>query len=329
VAYPVKSIPNTGTIVAFFQDTVRRMAYTAATNDLGKTWNSKKDVAPYKLDSIYVGFGDPAFVFSNLSIVDNNTAWGKIAEDELILYNNPTPIVPEKPDLDLSITADKDGLPLWNYVKFTLTIKNRGISKATGIKANWLPPYKRVDNGGEPFANVGAYASKGNYNWWTGDWTINELAAGESATVTFHLFVVKNNQNVTQTAQIMACNELDLDSSPNNMMDNTPKEDDEARFTSVRPVDLTEPVPTKDPSVLALKISPNPAKEKAFLVINDKTNAAWSIEVVNSLGQVVFSKNEQQNGLLELNTEGYKNGLYLVHFTNGTEKRVEKLMVQH
>jgi hypothetical protein len=53
------------------------------------------------------------------------------------------------------------------------------------------------------------------------------------------------------------------------------------------------------------------------------------VEVVNSLGQVVFSKNEQYNGLLELNTQDFKNGLYLVHLTNGTEKRVEKLMVQH
>jgi hypothetical protein len=329
VAYPVKGIPNTSTMVAFFQDTIRKMAYTAATNDLGKTWNSKKDVAPYTLDPIYVGFGDPPFVFSNLSIVDNHTAWGKIGINSLFLYDNAAPIVPEKPDLDLTITADKDGLPLWNYVKFTLTIKNRGISKATGIKANWLPPYKRVDNGGEPFANVGAYSSKGNYNWWTGDWNISELGAGESATATFHLFVVKNNQNVTQTAQITACNELDLDSSPNNMVGNMPKEDDEASFTSLRPAGLTEPVPSRDPSVSALKISPNPAKDKAFLAINDKTNAAWSVEVVNSLGQVVFSKNEQYNGLLELNTQDFKNGLYLVYFTNGIEKRVEKLMVQH
>jgi hypothetical protein len=329
VAYPVKGIPNTQTMVSIFQDTIRRMAYTAATNDLGKTWHSKKDIAPYTLDSIYVGFGDPPFVFSNLSIVDNNTAWAKIAKNELLLFNSTTPLVSEKPDLDLTITADNDGLPLWNYVKFTLTIKNRGISKATGIKANWLPPYKRVDNGGEPFANVGAYSSKGNYNWWSGDWDISELAAGESATATFHLFVVKNNQNVTQTAQITACNELDLDSSPNNMVGNTAKEDDETSFTSLRPVALVEPAPKGDPSVSALKISPNPAKDKAFLAINDKTNAAWTIEVVNNLGQVVFSKSEQQNGLLELNTQDFKNGLYLVHLTNGTEKRVEKLMVQH
>jgi hypothetical protein len=326
----MSSLPNTSNIVNIFTDTTRRILFSAATNDFGKTWHSKKDLAPYRPDSIYLaGFGIPPFAWTNLDIVDNNTAWAKLSRTELYRYDNATPLIAEKPDLDLIITADNDGLPLWNYVKFTLTIKNRGISKATGIKANWLPPYKRVDNGGEPFANVGAYSSKGNYNWWSGDWDISELAAGESATATFHLFVVKNNQNVTQTAQITACNELDLDSSPNNMVGNTAKEDDETSFTSLRPVALVEPAPKGDPSVSALKISPNPAKDKAFLAINDKTNAAWTIEVVNNLGQVVFSKSEQQNGLLELNTQDFKNGLYLVHLTNGTEKRVEKLMVQH
>ncbi len=326
---PFNYLPNTQNIIGIFEDIPRRMLFSAATNDFGKTWHSKKDLAPYRPDSIYVKFGIPAFGWTNLDIVDNTTAWAKFSRTELYRYESTTPIIPEKPDLELSIAADKDGLPLWNYVKFTLTIKNRGIFKATGIKANWLPPYKRTDNGGEPFANVGAYSSKGNYNWWSGDWNISELAAGESATATFHLFVVKNNQNVTQTAQITACNETDLDSSPNNMSGNAPKEDDETGFTSVRAATFSEPLPNSTPSVSAIKISPNPAKEKAFLAINDKTNAAWFVEVVNSLGQVVFSKKEQYNGLLELNTEGYQNGLYLVHLTNGREKRIEKLTVQH
>ena len=322
-------VPKTQNVVGIFEDVQRRILFSAATNDFGKTWHSKKDLAPYRLDSIYVKFGYPAFGWSNLDIVDNNTAWAKLSRTELYRYDNATPLIPEKPDLELTITADNDGLPLWNYVKFTLTIKNRGISKATGIKANWLPPYKRTDNGGEAFANVGAYSSKGTYNWWTGDWNISELAAGESATANFHLFVVKNGANVTQTAQITACNESDLDSSPNNMAANKPNEDDETSFTSLRAANLGEPIPNTTPSVLLLKISPNPAKEKAFIAINDKNETIWTIEVVNSFGQVVFSKTDQQNGLLELNTEGYKNGLYLVHFTNGIEKRVEKLMVQH
>lgn len=328
-AWPVDNVPGTNTFVALFQDTVRRMLYSASTNDLGKTWNSRKDIVPYTLDSQFVVFGSPPIVFSNMDIISNNAAWGRFTQNDVYRYDNATPIVPEKPDLDLTITADNNGLPLWNYVKFTLTMKNRGISKATGIKANWLPPYKRVNGGPEPFAHVSSYTSKGHYNGWTGEWNINELAAGESVTATFHLFVVKNTANVLQTAQITACNDLDLDSAPNNMTA-TSSEDDEARFTSLaRPANIVDQNPTTTPSLFSLKISPNPAKDKAFMVMNDKMDGIWSVEIINNLGQVVFSKKDQQNGLLELNTEGYKNGLYLVHLTNGMEKRVEKLMVQH
>jgi photosystem II stability/assembly factor-like uncharacterized protein len=329
VAWPVDNVPGTNTFVALFQDTVRRMLYSASTNDLGKSWNSRKDIVPYTLDSQFVQVGGPPIVFSNMNILSNNAAWGRFTQKDVYRYDNAAPLIPEKPDLDLTITADNTGLPLWNYVKFTLTMKNRGISKATGIKANWLPPYKRTNDGPEPFAHVSSYTSKGNYNGWTGEWTVNELEAGESVTVTFHLFVVKNAANALQTAQITACNESDLDSAPNNMTA-TSSEDDEARFTSLaRSANIVDQNPTNSPSVFALKISPNPAKDKAFVVINEKNETLWSVEILNNLGQVVFSKKDQQNGLLELNTEGFKNGLYLVHFNNGFEKRVEKLMVQH
>lgn len=328
-SYPISFLPNTQTIMSIFEDTVRHTTFTALTNDFGKTWHSTKDIDTAIPDTRYAHLGLQSYINGQLTVVDNNTAWAQFSNTAIHRYESSTPLVPEKPDLDLTLTADKDDLPLWNYVRFTLTIKNRGISPATGVKAHWLPPYKQTDNGGEPFANVSAYSSKGHYNWWSGEWNINELAAGESATATFNLFVVKNNEDVRQTAQITACNESDLDSAPNNMGRNTPKEDDETSFISIRAATFGEPLPNSTPSVVALKISPNPAKDKAVIVLDDKKDAAWEVDIVNSLGQVVFSKKEQRNGLLELNTEGYKNGLYMVRLTNGAEKRVEKFVVQH
>jgi photosystem II stability/assembly factor-like uncharacterized protein len=328
-SWAIDKVPNTQNFMAFFQDTMRGMLYSALTNDLGKTWHSKKDVISYQLNADFTPFGFPPFVDNHLSIVSNNSAWARFTDSDLYRYDSTTPIVAEKPDLELTLTADNNGLPLWGYVKFTLTMTNRGISRATGIKANWLPPYKRTNNGGEAFANVGAYSSKGNYNWWTGDWNVNELAAGETATATFHLFVVKNTANVTQTAQITACNESDLDSAPNNMTV-TSSEDDEARFTSAaRPAIIDNPNPKSTPSVSALKVSPNPAKDKAFVVVNDKTEAEWTVKIVNNTGQVVYTQTGQNSQLVEVNTEGLPNGLYVVEFKNGLEKKVEKLMVQH
>jgi hypothetical protein len=324
-SYPIALIPNTQTMVAIFQDTVRGVTFTAATNDLGKTWNSRKDIGASILDRRYADIlGLESYVNGQLEIVDNNTAWAQFSNTAIHRYESTTPLVAEKPDLELTLTADKEGLPLWNYVKFTLTIKNRGIARATGIKAHWLPPYNRTGAEIEPFSNVSAYSNKGYYNWWTGLWEINELAAGETATATFHLFVVKDNADVTQKAQITACNEQDIDSSPSNM-GTAPKEDDETSFTSTRGIRFVEPAP----AVAAFKISPNPANDQAFLSINDKKNGTWTVEVLNTVGQVIYAAKDQQSGLLSLNTEGVKDGLYFVHLTNGKEKRVEKLVVQH
>ena len=128
---PMSYVPKTNNIVAVFEDTTRRMIYSAITNDYGKTWHTKKDLASYKPDSIYFDlFGIRPFAWTNLDIIDNNTAWAKFSRKDFYRYDNAAPIVPEKPDLDIELTADNNGLPLWGAVKYTLTIKNRGISKA-------------------------------------------------------------------------------------------------------------------------------------------------------------------------------------------------------
>ena len=314
---PMSYLPNTNNIVGIFEDQARLMLFSAITNDFGKTWNTKKDLAPYTPDSIYLtAFGLPTFGWSNLDIVDNNTAWARFSRTELYRYNSSTPIVPEKPDLDLTLTADTEGLPLWGHVKFTLTIKNRGISKATSIRAQWLPPYKRVSNGGEPFAHTGAYSSKGLYNAWTGAWSIDELGAGESATVNFHVFVLQNTINVSQSAQITACNELDLDSSPNNMTA-TSNEDDEARFTSVKRASLTtEPTDLALPKALVstANVFPNPATNKVNIAyqLSESDDVTFTVTDVN--GRIVFQKQTPsvKTGVETFEVSDWTKGVYLL-----------------
>jgi Domain of unknown function DUF11/Secretion system C-terminal sorting domain len=328
-AWPIKNIPNTQTMMAFFQDSVSNMLYSALTNDLGKTWNTRKDILPYKLDSSFVPLGFPAFAFTNLDIVNNNAAWARFSLRELHRYDSSTPLVPEKPDLDLELKADNDGLPLYGSVKYTLTVKNRGISPATGVKINWLPPYKRTNNGAGAYAYQGAYADKGYYDSWNGVWSLDKIEAGASATATFHLFIVKNNENITQTAQVMACNETDLDSAPNNMS-GAAKEDDEVGFVAKASTDLlalpNDGFKAKTPEFM---ISPNPAKDKINVFINADADNFWSIRVLNNVGQVVYTKNGQSNGLVDIDAKSLVNGLYLVEYEALGDRKVEKIMVQH
>ncbi len=328
-AWPIDNVPGTNTFVSMFQDTVRQTLYTAATNDFGKTWNSRTNIGPYILDSTFVQFGAPAIVFSNMNILSNNAAWGRFTPRDVYRYQSATPIIPEKPDLDLELKADNDGLPLYGSIKYTLTVKNRGISPATGVKINWLPPYKRTNNGAGSYAYQAAYADKGHYDSWNGIWSLDKIEAGASATATFHLFVLKNNQNITQTAQVMACNESDLDSAPSNMSGSA-KEDDEVGFVAQASSNsLTFPSDAFKAKTPEFMISPNPAKDRINVFINADNDNSWSIRVLNNVGQVVYTKIGQSNGLVDIDVKGLVNGLYLVEYEASGERKVEKIMVQH
>ena len=235
--------------------------------------------------------------------------------------------MPELPDLDLKLTADTEGLPLYGSVKYTLTVTNRGIAPATGVKINWLPPYKRTNNGVGSYAYQAAYSDKGRYDSWNGVWTIDKLDAESSATATFHLFVLDNTKDVVQTAQVTACTERDLDSSPNNMS-GIAKEDDEVGY--VAPSSIVQNVFTDvRRSASEFTVSPNPVQNVMNVIIYLSDNADWSIRVFNSSGQMVYSQNGQNSRILEIDSQNFESGVYFVEYEVNGEKRVEKVLVQH
>ena len=220
-------------------------------------------------------------------------------------------------------------MPLYGSVKYTLTVTNRGISPATGVKINWLPPYKRTNNGVGSYAYQAAYADKGRYDSWNGVWTLDRIEAGGTATATFHLFVLNNTQNVTQTAQVTACNESDLDSSPNNM-GVTPREDDEAVFVAKASSSTAEMPNTAFVGKLAdFVVSPNPTKDKINVSITTTNENMWSIRVLSSIGQTVYSRTGQNLRTVEIDSRSFENGLYLVEYQAEGERKVEKIMIQH
>jgi photosystem II stability/assembly factor-like uncharacterized protein len=330
VSFPIDLIPNTQTMMAIFQDTVRKLTFTAATNDLGKTWNSRKDIGPSILDRRYADIlGLEYYVNGQLKIVDNNTAWAQFSNTAIHRYDNATPLVPEKPDLDLELKADNDGLPLYGQVKYTLTVRNRGISPATGVKINWLPPYKRTNNGAGAYAYQSAYADKGRYDGWNGVWTLDRIEAGSTATATFWGFVVDNTKAATQTAQIVACNESDLDSSPNNM-GSVAKEDDEVSFTAQARNNSAEmPNAAFRGKIADFTVSPNPAKDKINVNITTTNENMWSIRVLNNIGQTVYTRSGQNFSTVEIDVRNFENGFYLIDYQLEGERKVEKIIVEH
>jgi hypothetical protein len=221
-------------------------------------------------------------------------------------------------NMDLVITADRPTLTLNTSVKYSLSVKNTSTTAAKNVRIYWLPPYKRFEGDVQPFAFQGAYASKGFYDSWHGYWTIENLAAGETATAYAHLFVVNSTLNVTQTAQVGACNQA------------FPlfgvKQTDNEEATIVTLAGSTQSLKTNR---LPISISPNPADAKITVQINSETDKAWTVKLINAIGQTVAVEKGENSRSFSMDTHNLKTGLYLVEYQSAGERKVEKIVVQH
>ncbi|CAA6829345.1 MAG: internalin, putative [uncultured Aureispira sp.] len=78
-----------------------------------------------------------------------------------------------------------------------------------------------------------------------------------------------------------------------------------------------------------LNMFPNPANANVFVALELVENATVQINVTNSIGQLVISKEltNVQSETVELNTSTLTSGVYIVQFTIGTELVTRKLIV--
>ena len=74
---------------------------------------------------------------------------------------------------------------------------------------------------------------------------------------------------------------------------------------------------------------PNPVQNKLSINITPKNDSEWSIRLLNSIGQTIYTQNGQYHRSVEINTEDIENGLYLLEYQSNGERRVEKVLVQH
>ncbi len=128
-------------------------------------------------------------------------------------------VMPASADLSLTKTVDTATPNVGDIVTFTITATNAGPDNATGVVVRDLLP------GGTTF--VDAVASIGSYDETTGRWTLGTLTSATPATLTIRARTSSTNL-VTNTAEIIAADQLDPDSTPNN---NDPGEDDQAVAT--------------------------------------------------------------------------------------------------
>jgi uncharacterized repeat protein (TIGR01451 family) len=128
------------------------------------------------------------------------------------------------PDLEVSLTASSPNLLIWNDVTFSITVTNNGTAAASGVKLAVPIPQGLAHTMNTPPSGT-------SYDLVTGEWTVGNLAAGATKTMTLVLFCLQNTTALPYFVQVKTASPADVDSTPGNNTSGTPVEDDEALWT--------------------------------------------------------------------------------------------------
>jgi hypothetical protein len=126
--------------------------------------------------------------------------------------------------VDLELTASSNAPAIWDLGTAIFTITNNGNETATGVKLEFKKN-NTVNITGTPSTTQGT----SQVHWTdTPAWNVGTLAPGQSETITYSIFSL--SENINFYGQVVAQNENDADSTPNNGNGTSPNEDDEASF---------------------------------------------------------------------------------------------------
>ena len=137
---------------------------------------------------------------------------GEVEDFALAVGTAPTQIA----DLSLTNVVNDSEPDLNETVRFTITMSNAGPVMATGIEVSALLPFELLF--------VGASVSTGIYDDFDGVWLVDQLLPGQSASLQIDA-MIETTDNVLLTAEIVASDQLDSDSTPGNGISS---EDDQA-----------------------------------------------------------------------------------------------------
>ncbi len=170
-------------------------------------------------------------------------------------------------DLSLTKTASNDRPNVGKEVTFTIDLRNDGPDPATNIRI-----FDQLPDG---VSFLAAIPSTGTYDPQSGIWTINSLADRANASLQI-VAMVDRIGKITNTAEVIAVDQADPDSAPNN---NIPSEDDQDSTTIDPPVIDLSLAKAADP----LRPSVGGQLTYVLLLRNDGPDRASGIVVQDTL----------------------------------------------
>jgi len=75
---------------------------------------------------------------------------------------------------------------------------------------------------------------------------------------------------------------------------------------------------------------PNPANNRIFVKCNNvNTKDENIISIIDLIGKVLLTKNTNNSGVIEIDTQNLSNGIYFIKLTNATLNIVSKIVITH
>ncbi len=146
-------------------------------------------------------------------------------------------IAPQQIDLSLTKTVSDSSPNVGTNVTFVITLRNDGPNTASGVMVTESLPLGVTLLSSNP--------SQGSFNLSNGVWTVGSLATNNQATINL-VARVDDPGTGTNTAQVTAADQADVDSTPAN---NIESEDDQASISFTTPIaDLSISKTVSDPA---------------------------------------------------------------------------------
>jgi HYR domain/CARDB/Domain of unknown function DUF11/Secretion system C-terminal sorting domain len=257
-------------------------------------------------------------------------------------------------DLQITMTADKTQVAQWTNVVYTIVAKNNGTSPITAanirIGGCTIGFEAFVNTFGLVYSGVPGQPTLGSYNYVGQEWTLSNLAAGQSGTLVLTLFSTTTNQRKVAAYSIIQ-SPTDPDSQPSSTLPNCiAVQDDEAVWTinAGQTVLLvggrldqtgSENLSGQE-QVADFQLFPNPAGDMVLVKLsipksdgvtssNSVTTLSTKITLFNQLGVKIMGKtfDLDENPIKTLDLSGVSNGQYFVRMEISGQRTIVKRLI--
>lgn len=234
----------------------------------------------------------------------------------------------EGADIAVELRVNTSNPALYQNVVYTLLATNRGTTPMTEVQVNF-------DYGAQVTSKAFALTAPlpvADYNSWTGEWKVGDLAVNETKTLRVTLFVLQPAApQTTLAAELIHASPIDVQSD-NNYSETTIQIGDNLQGNATSRL-MTTPILRNSQQLEILSIAPNPATERIWVNIYQPNLAAetQALQLYDAQGQKVMEQAVQlDTGLqqVRLDVQSLAVGIYTLQLVGAYSRAIPLRVVK-